>query len=148
MGVVGVVWRNGDLRTLETRIGRIPGVALDAAEQIVGETVKEGAAMQRDLLDRATTRTGSERFGRGRGGSAGRNDTGKMIDAIDSTSSATSRRAEGSWGWLPPVEDAGKIAAQDFGSSRWNIPAAHSLVDSFITTREQFYRRVKRMVAK
>ena len=144
MDIVGVTWRNSDLNTLETRLRNLPGVAIDAAEQIVDQTVSEAAELQREMLDRAVTAGGSNRISRGRGNTAGRNDTGQMIGSITHDTVATSKQVSGEWGWL--FEQQEYYRFQDFGTNR--IPAAHSLLDSFITMREQFIRRLKRITGK
>lgn len=141
---MGVVWRNGDLSKLSTAVGRIPGVAIDSAEQIVTQTVEEGAELQRQLLDAATTRTGNERMARGVGNTAGRNKSGQMIGSISSDVQVSSKRVEGEWGFPFTAEDYYRY--QEDGTSR--IPAAHALLDSFIALRSVFIRRVVRMVGK
>lgn len=147
---MGVSYKSG--RTPETVIAglqRRKVEILNEAETIVDETVTEAVALQRRLLDLAVTRTGSERFARGQGGSAGRNDEG---DLIAGTSKETKRvgkgRIEGRYGWLNPGGEnpLGKIQAQDLGGSPSNIPPAHSLLDSYVALRAKFIARMRRLV--
>lgn len=146
---MGVSYKGG--RSPETVIAGLQKRKIDIineAEKIVEETVTEGLALQRRLLDLAVTRTGSERFAAGQGGSAGRNDTGALIAGTSKQTSRVSKtRVEGRYGWLRPTPDnpEGKILAQDFGSSKWNIPAAHSLLDSYMALRAKFYARMRRL---
>ena len=125
--------------------------ALKTAEQrlipvgvsIVRETVEEGAKRQEKALNEATTPTGEERYGRGQGGSAGRNDTGDMIDRIETDVQIEGNTIIGTWGWDAPDD---KIIAQEFGIG--NPPAAHSLETSFYPTRESFKGRVAKATSK
>lgn len=143
---MGVVWRNSDLNTLGTELRAQSRFAIDASEQVMEQTMDEAVELQRTLLDRATTRTGEERLGRGRGNTAGRNDTGQMIGSISSDVETTRNRVTGRWGWPKNAEHY--FAAQDFGGSPSRIPAAHSLLDSFISMREVWIRRMKRIAGK
>lgn len=141
---MGVVWRNSDLNTLRTELRAQSRFAIDASEQVMEQTMDEAVELQRTLLDRATTRTGEERLGRGRGNTVGRNDTGQMIGSISSDVETTRNRVTGRWGWPFTAEDYYRF--QDFGTGK--IPAAHSLLDSFVAMREVWIRRMKRIAGR
>ena len=141
---MGVVWRNNDLKDLATRIQLQRGIAADAAEQVIQTTVDEAEQLQKRLLDNAVTMTGADRISRGRGNTAGRNDSGAMIDAISNTVDAEDGRVTGKYGWVNEQRDY--FSYQDWGTKR--VPAAHSLLDSFVAVRADFIRRMRRIVGK
>jgi hypothetical protein len=138
---MGVSYRGGmSPERIAAGLKRRQQIVLEEVEQIVQETVLEAEGLQKELLDRAVTRGGAERFSRGRGGSAGRNDSGDMIRAIDSDTKRSGRtRVEGRFGWLRDKE--AYYGIQDFGGN--GIPAAHSLLDSFLVAREKFKARMR-----
>lgn len=136
---MGVKYTKGSpqdlIRGFEKRKREIP----EKAFAIVSESVKEAEDIQRDFLNKATTRYGEERFGRGRGGSAGRNDTGTMIDGISSDTSRVSKtKIEGRWGWLTGILDYFVYQEKGIG-----VPEARSLLDSYVVVREKFLARMK-----
>lgn len=141
---MGVVWRNSDLNELRTRINQQQRIAADAAEQVIQMTTEEAVDLQKQLLDQAVTMTGAARISRGRGRTAGRNDSGTMIDAIDRTVEAEQGRIVGRYGWVDGYQEYFRY--QDFGTSR--IPAAHSLLDSFVSLRSRFISRMRGIVGK
>lgn len=132
------------MRDLRTRINLQSRIAIDAAEQVMDQTMQEAVDLQRELLDRAITRSGAERYGKGRGQSAGRNDSGMMIGSISSDVEVSGRRVVGRWGWPFTAEEYYRF--QDFGTGK--IPAAHSLLDSFVSMREVWIKRMRRIVDK
>jgi hypothetical protein len=124
------------IRALERRKQEIP----QRAAAIVTETVMEAQEIQREFLDKATTPYGEFRFGNGRGGSAGRNDTGTMMDGIGWEVEKVSRtRIDGRWGWLKGILDY--FVYQETGVG---VPEARSLLDSYVVVREKFVARMKR----
>lgn len=143
---MGVTWRNGDLRTLSTELRAKSKYAIDATEQITAMSVDEAAELQRELLDRATTNYGRWRMERGRGNTEGRNDTGHMIGAITHDVEVGGGRVTGRWGWLFNPADTDAIRAQDWGTNV--VPAAHSLLDSYVEIRERWLRRMKRLAGR
>lgn len=143
-----IVWHGGNLNTLRAAFGTQGRLAIDAAEQIVSQTTEEAAQIQRDLLDKATTPYGVKRFGKGQGGSPGRNDSGAMIAKINTNVQTSRGNTSGSWGWNETFEQAPEIYAQELGGSPTRIPAARSLVDSFMQVRLTFLKRVSKMVGK
>lgn len=141
---MGVVWRNNDLRELRTRINLQSRIAADAAEQVIQMTTDEAVQVQKQLLDAAVTRTGAARISRGQGRTAGRNDSGTMIEAIDREVSFEQGRVVGKYGWVNGYQDY--FSYQDFGTGR--VPAAHSLLDSFVQMRIRFIQRMRRIVGQ
>jgi hypothetical protein len=136
---MGVKYTKGSpqdlIRGFERRKQEIP---LRAAA-IVTETVKEAQEIQRDFLNKATTSYGEYRFGRGRGGSAGRNDTGTMIDGIGwEVEKVSKNRIDGRWGWVKGVLDYFVYQEKGIG-----VPEARSLLDSYVVVREKFIARMK-----
>lgn len=106
---------------------------------IVDESVKEGEEIQRDFLDKATTRYGEYRFGRNIGNSAGRNDSGDMMKAISSDTKKESKTLiVGRWGWLKEILEYFEIQEKGYG-----VPEARSLLDSYVVVREKFMARMK-----
>lgn len=141
---MGIKYRAGaDPRSLAIKL-RIEGEGIrQEVEQIVAEVVDIGAKEQRQLLDRAVTRYGGERFARGRGRSAGRNDTGAMIDDVESSVASSKNRVTGRWGWVNGARDYYKY--QDWGVG---VPAAHSLLDSFMVVRAELQKRLRTMARR
>lgn len=145
--MAGLVWRNGDLDTLATRIRLRINNFEDAAEDLVRETVAQGAKDQALILERATTPTGERRAASGGATSQygstseGRIDSGLMVNQINSHTEREGNVITGRWGWQDPEK---YFAAQDYGTR--TIPAAHSLLESFIRTRETFISRLVQLV--
>ncbi len=120
---------------LERRKREVPLVAA----AIVTETVIEAQEIQREFLNKATTSYGEYRYGRGRGGSAGRNDTGTMIDGIGWEVERVSRnRIDGRWGWVKGILDYFVYQEKGIG-----VPEARSLLDSYVVVREKFIARMR-----
>lgn len=145
--MAGLVWRNGDLNTLETRIRLRINNFEDAAEGLMLETVAQAAVDQAKVLEDATTATGDKRASTGGASSQygstspGRIDSGLMINQINSHVEHVGNVITGRWGWQDPES---YFAAQDYGTR--TIPAAHSLLESFIRTRETFISRLVQLV--
>lgn len=147
---MGVRYKGMDMRDLSSRMRLRSNVAIDELEQIVSMTVEEAERDQKALLDRAVTRYGALRMSRGDGRSAGRNDEGDLIDAISSDVKPEKTKVTGKWGWLSlgPENPRGKVLAQDFGGSPSRIPAAHSLLDSYVQARAKFISRISALGGK
>lgn len=136
---MGVKFKGNDpedlIRALQARKVE---VVVEAA-QIVSETVREAQKVQREFLDKATTSYGEFRFSQGRGRSAGRNDSGTMMDAIGwDVEKSAKYKITGRWGWLNGILDYFIYQEKGIG-----VPEAHSLVDSYIVIRERFRARMK-----
>lgn len=140
---MGVAFSGYTPETLGKRILRIPDRLLDAAEIVTEQTVAEAVEFQRHILNAETTRTGALRPGN----SAGRNKTGQLIDAVHHETTRSRRSVTGRWGWFDDLggNPVGKILAQDLGGSPSNIPAARSLITSYMTMKERWRSRMRRM---
>lgn len=136
---MGVKWKGADpddlIRRLEQRKREVP---IEVAA-VVRETVQEAQKVQRQYLDRATTPYGEFRYSQGRGRSAGRNDTGTMIDAIGWDVEKTGRyQVTGRWGWLSGILDYFVYQEKGIG-----VPEAHSLLDSYVEISQKFQARMR-----
>jgi hypothetical protein len=114
------------LRTTEQTI-------IDRGEKLIGSLVDDGLNLQVQILDTAYTKTGIARVAAG-GESAGRNRSGHMIEQIDNSVESTKESVTGRWGWPNPEA---YFDEQDSGTDK--IPAADSLVKSFLVIREKFF---------
>jgi hypothetical protein len=109
----------------------------DDVFQIVDDVVYEAALEQAAILEAATTPTGDARVASGGQGTAGRHDSGHMIDMISSEIKTEGNTIIGTWGW---DDYEAYFEAQDEGTAR--IEAAHSLQGSYIAAREKTKVRV------
>lgn len=131
-----VKWAHGGPNRAIASLGAIEPRLVSAGIAIMEKTVDEGAEDQARALDEAVTEYGQARYASGRGGSAGRNDTGHMIDEIKSGVEVHRNSIIGFWGWdNPDPHDAEYFAIQE--------STAQSLWTSFIPTRERFIGRVR-----
>ena len=140
---MGVKWTGGSPKDLSIRLKVTGEAILEDVEAAVRESVEVGAKEQKQLLDRAVTRYGQYRMSKGRGRSAGRNDTGKMIDDVGSDVESTRNRIVGWWGWVNGAKDYYKY--QDWGVG---VPAAHSLLDSYMVVRNEIRKRLLARLGK
>ena len=145
--MAGMIWRNHDLNDLTTNLRlRIQGFE-DAVEDMMREVVAEGAKDQAMVLEDAHTDTGRRRAETGGQSSEygsiseGRIDSGLMINQINSHVERDGNVIRGRWGWQDPEK---YFLTQDYGDAR--ITAAHSLVESFIRTREVLIIRLLKLV--
>lgn len=70
------------MATVKINLSRIEGIIQQEAIILAEQAAKIGEEASRSALDAAITRYGAKRFASGRGGSAGRNDTGSMISNL------------------------------------------------------------------
>jgi len=70
------------MSTVKINLKRIEGIIQQEAIILAEQAAKIGEEASRSALDAAVTRYGAKRFASGRGGSAGRNDTGSMINNL------------------------------------------------------------------
>ena len=132
-------WNNGGPKRIIASIGQIEERFIEAGTEIVRKTVREGAELQAEALDEAETDWGRDRFSKGRGNSAGRNDTGNMIDEITYGVERHNNSIIGFWGWdNPDPHDAEYFAIQE--------ATAQSLHESFTPMREKFFGRVRKLI--
>lgn len=142
---MGAKFRGTTPEMLSRRLQINGRATIDALEEIIDQTISEASEDQRNILDAATTPYGAERMAKGQGRSAGRNDSGAMIDSIGQRRFRRDREIVGQWGWLmQDVPDY--IKYQENGTAR--IKAARSLLDSYVRARADFIRRVRRVVDK
>ena len=134
-------WSNGGPQGLIAKLEAIPERLKVESEVVVREVSEWAAGYQKTLLEQATTPTGERRVRSGTGGFAGRHDTGHMIDEITAETTVSADTITGAWGWTNPED---YFLQQDFGEGR--IPAADSLVNSFITAEQVFKRRVDELL--
>lgn len=132
-----LTWSAGGPDRLQATVRTTEERLIPLAIDIVTETVEEGAQLQAQALNEAVTRSGEARFSAGRGGSAGRNDTGELIGDIKTTVEQHGSSVIGTWGW---ETNTPKIDAQEHGKGR--APAADSLWTSFTPTQQSFFRRI------
>lgn len=140
-----VTWTGRSANELAGAIRDFPAQVFDALVPIVETSVREGADFQAEALDAATTDWGHFRHDvLGQGGSAGRNDTGNMIDSIDSDVdiNRSALKIVGEWGWDNPE---GYFLEQEYGfapSDERPPPAALSLSQSHDQETEMYFQRV------
>jgi len=134
---MGIKWTGGGPESLSIKLKVTGEAILEDVEMAVRESVEVGEKEQKQLLDRAVTRYGEYRMSRGRGRSAGRNDTGQMIDAVGSDVESSRNRIVGWWGWVNGAKDYYRY--QDWGVG---VPAAHSLLDSYMVVRNEIRKRL------
>lgn len=138
-----VVWRNGDLNDMMSRVSIIPERMLDAAADVIGEAINMGADDMRVYI---------ESRGTGYDGHTGRVDEGYMLgDVAASEVEKTPQKASGAYGWGVtggPVHPY--YVYQENGFRHWrsgaDVPPMHALLDSFISAREKFYSRILGLV--
>jgi len=70
------------MSTVKINVKRIEGIIQQEAMILAEQAAKIGEEAARKRLDLSVTRYGIKRFSSGRGGSAGRNDTGSMISNL------------------------------------------------------------------
>jgi len=70
------------MTTIKINLKQIEGIIQQEAMILAEQAAKIGEEASRSALDAAVTRYGAKRFASGRGGSAGRNDTGSMINNL------------------------------------------------------------------
>lgn len=121
-------------------------VVQDEAIVLLEQAAEIGRDASRNALDLAVTPYGRKRFAKGRGGSAGRNDTGSMINdlqALDPVIKANEISVKFGWG-------RGRSKAyykwQEEGTGR--IRAANSLLSGRRAVLNQLPRLEKNMKAR
>lgn len=137
---------NNNLTIIAAKLQQTIPQLVEGGRVIVQETVLQGQQQQIQALEDATTKTGLERQEK-YGGQPGRDDTGHMINEIDSDVTVSGTTVSGNWGW-PDPEDY--FLQQDDGFEK--IPAANSLrismegdqagFGSFVNLREEFFAHV------
>lgn len=138
---MGLKWSGGDMFSVSAEIGARGAGGVAVVEKIVQEIVAEGAEVQRQELDKATTPTGRRRMRRGQGNTAGRNDTGYMIGDISYDVERSGRTIVGKWGWWLGYEPY--YMEQEWGTAK--IEPAHSLYKSFEKMIPKLVKRLEQV---
>lgn len=115
------------------------------AQRALEKSVTEGAVETQDILEAAVTRTGLRRQ-EGAGGLPGRHKTGNMVGSISHDGDnpyIAGPVVVASFGWFSG-EFEPYFRDQDLGQG--NIPAARGLAGGFTLARENFRRRLGRIV--
>lgn len=133
-----VSWR-GDLRMLRMRIENLPQEQLDQAAQIMEDVTEEGADMMREYI---RTR------GTDKSGKAGRIETGKMLDSVESAVHRNPKSVRGEFGWGVSGGPHEKyFDYQENGFKHWisgeNVPPMHAMLDAFMRMRIKFFARMR-----
>jgi len=118
-----------DLSTTFKKLDNLSAIEHEEGIKLVEEAAEIGAATARFSLDAAITRYGEYRMSIGRGNSAGRNDTGTMIDGLNAFSANLNPSGPvAKFGWLFPKK---YFEIQEEGSDKFStkIKGAHSLLD-------------------
>lgn len=129
---MGIVFRNGDFKTLSTKIRGIPGDMLEDLEPLLQRTVETGAdLMEAYIATRGTVKSGKR----------GRIETGKMYGSVDSEVFKRGTTLVGRWGWLTEWEDYFLYQENGFKNawSREDVAPMHALYDSFFRQREELF---------
>lgn len=140
----GVSWKGGrNMGHLQMRVKeRSENLKADLREALE-ISVEHGGMYVQDNLEAATTRTGIRRAEE-RGGFPGRHDTGNMVGSVSAeVRNPRAKRVWGVFGWWGVNYEA-YFRDQDLGEG--NIPAARALPQAFFRAREEFRRRVRRIV--
>lgn len=139
-----LIWQNQDLNDLITRLITVNEEIRESLVPLMVEAMAEAETMMKTYVETAITKTGLERAAghskRARtidsGRDPGRIETGRMINAIESTVVSDGDLVIGSWGWLNGLDaDTLYFLYQENGTG--TLPAMHALLQSFIQIREQ-----------
>lgn len=139
---MGVVWRNRDLRDLETTIRAIPDTVMERLEPAIKEASREGARLMREYINSRGT---------GYRGHRGRVESGKMLEQVSNTAERVdSTRLQARWGWIKDRERYFLYQENGFRSTmtQQDVAPMHALLDSFIRVRTQFIADVSKAVRK
>lgn len=125
---------------LVTKIDDLEGRVQSKAEKIMASEMAHGRRLQAQALNEAETPYGKKRFARGQGKSAGRNDTGHMINSIktnvETIKTADTTIITGWHGWSADDRDR-YFELQEKGG---RMAPANSLGIAIFTVREQLKR--------
>lgn len=138
---MGFVFRNGDFKTLSTKVRAIPEDMLDDLEPLMDRTVKTGA----DLMEAYINTRGTVKSGK-----RGRVETGNMVSKVDYEVFKQGTTLIGRWGWLEHWEKYFLYQENGFRNAwtREDVAPMHALFDSFLRQREEFLselgKRLKR----
>jgi hypothetical protein len=134
----GFAWRGASPTELIATLHAYGDKLDERTEEIMDDAVEEGGQRMQDTLETAETKTGRARVDSGSGAFPGRHVTGQMVDAVASSETKEGDTWIGRWGWANPEV---YFLAQDSGTD--TLPAAHSLLESFVAIREAFIGEVR-----
>ena len=133
-----VSWR-GDIRKMAMRIENLPDEMLDMAEEVMEDTVEDGADLMRHYIK---TR------GTGYKDRPGRTESYDMLEAVETNVKRNRRSIVGKFGWgVAGGRDDDYFSYQENGFRHWrsgkDVVPMHALLDAFIQNREQFFARMR-----
>lgn len=121
-----VSYSNRDIKNLQLNVKALPQKLRAEGKVIVYETIKEGAEIMYDAIDRIDTET-------------------MKASVSYSDVASTSKGVSGSWGWgLHGSEVKKYFEYQEYGTR--TVTPMHALLGSYIRVRERFLKRVEQMV--
>lgn len=133
--------------TFVQKLDQLEGRVQTKAQSAMLAAMDSGKAIQEHFLNAAVTPTGQRRMERGRGGSAGRNDTGDMIAAlarnveVSKTTSTTLISGFHGWRDATAVDDYRRL--QEKGTT--TIKPANSLGQAIPPVREFLKRELGKL---
>jgi len=108
------------------------------AHSMMQELAANANRQQKDLIERAQTETGRRRAAT-RGGSAGRIETGQMVNGTNGSATWVGENTiSAKWGWQDPEK---YYLYQDDGT-RYIAPAL-TLLSTFLVARSDFLRKIR-----
>lgn len=114
----------------------------DQLIRLVQGVVDDGADQMRQFILLAVTKTGEERVRSGRGGEAGRYESGTMYDSVESNVSKERGEIVGEFGWLDEFLEYFRIQEE----GRGGVPAMHALHDAYANASEEFKAEVHALI--
>lgn len=131
-------WTNGGPLALAEQLKVRDAGVRQAAHGMMQELAAAADHQQKDLIERAQTPTGRRRAAT-RGGSAGRIETGQMVNSTNASAIWVSDDTiSAKWGWQDP-EDYYRY--QDQGTR--SIAPALTLLTTFLVARSDFLRKIR-----
>lgn len=138
---MGVKWNGRKPSQMAAQFQNIPKELENGSAEVIKVVIGHGELLMKDYI--ATRGTGY--VGKGaRATPDGRIDSGEMYDAV---SSAMYGKRSGKFGWGV----AGKgvkhyFSLQEYQPTPRGFPPMHALTDAFVKVREEFERKMKRML--
>lgn len=139
-----------DVTNLILKFNFLEQVVADELENMLMQAAEIGAETARASLDVAETNYGRYRMSIGRGNTAGRNDTGSMINDLRALPPKVSEgKVEVKFGW-GRGRSKGYYDIQEEGSDKFNthITGAHSLLDGKRAVLNELPRLERNMKAR
>jgi len=138
-----VSWR-GDIRKMAMRIENLPDEMMDMAEEVMEDTVEDGADLMRHYIKTRAT----DKVRNGIPPRDGRTKSWDMHDAVETNVKRNRRSIVGKFGWgVAGGPDEDYFSYQENGFRHWrsgkDVVPMHALLDAFIQNREQFFARMR-----